>query len=121
MEVFRQACLQKQGATEGMPFGADVIVFKVMHKMFATLRLDGDSPAVNLKCDPERAIQLREHYTDIRPGYHMNKKHWNTLLLSGECSDELVLELMDHSYRLVVAGLTRKQRQALTETTHNDA
>lgn len=120
IEAFRQACLAKAEVTEGMPFGEDVLVFKVFHKMFATLRLDGEYPAANLKCNPERAVQLREEYTDIQPGYHMNKKHWNTLHLSGELPPALILELLDHSYQLVVAGLTRKQQRTITERISND-
>lgn len=115
IEVFRQACLAKPGATESMPFGEGVLVFKVLHKMFATLSLDADKPAANLKCSPERAVQLREGFFAIQPGYHMNKKHWNTLQLSEQLPQELILELVDHSYALVVDGLTRKQKKALTE------
>jgi len=80
--------------------------------MFALLSLEGDAD-INLKCDPERAIDLREHYTDIVPGYHMNKTHWNTLHLNGNLDDGLVRELIDHSYDLVVASLTRKLRAEL--------
>lgn len=120
LEAFRQICLEKAGTTEGLPFGEDVLVFKVLHKMFATLRLDSDEPAANLKCDPRRAEQLRESYADIQPGYHMNKKHWNTLYIAGALPYDLIIELIDHSYDLVVKGLTQKQKQALTEANHDN-
>ena len=81
--------------------------------MFALTGLEGDPPYVNLKCDPERAVELREEYEDIRPGYHMNKAQWNSVYFTGNLPRALVLELIDHSYELVVEGLKKKDREAL--------
>ena len=101
-------CLSKPGAEETTPFGPDVFVYKVGGKMFA-LTSPGDFPAtVNLKCDPERSIALREEYEGIVPGYHMNKKHWNTVILDGSVPAKLIRELIDHSYELV--GKARKSK-----------
>lgn len=113
LEIFRQHCLSKTGVNEGFPFGEDVLVFKVLDKIFATLRLDGEDPRANLKCDPERAQELRATYADIEPGYHMNKKHWNTIHLDAGIGDDLICSLVDHSYDLVVARLPRKKRNTL--------
>ena len=112
IEEFREYCLSKPGVTEGFPFDESTLVFKVMGKMFALTDLV-DAFALNLKCDPERAVQLREEYDAIKPGYHMNKKHWNTILVDGSMSDKLLRELTDHSYDLVVAGLPKKVREEL--------
>ena len=99
--------LSKPGAEESTPFGPDVLVFKVGGKMFA-LTDPGEYPArLNLKCDPDRAISLRDEYESVLPGYHMNKKHWNTILLDGSLPSPMVRELIDHSYALVV-GKKRK-------------
>ena len=113
IEEIRDYCLAKSGVTECFPFGQDVLVFKVMNKMFALTGLEGDPPYVNLKCDPERAIELREQYEDIRPGYHMNKAQWNSVYFTGGVPGDLVLELIDQSYALVVAGLKKKEREEL--------
>ena len=113
IEEIRDYCLAKPGVTEGFPFGQDVLVFKVMNKMFALTGLEGDPPYVNLKCDPERAIELREEYEDIRPGYHMNKAQWNSLYFTFNLPRDLVLELIDHSYELVIQGLKKKDREEL--------
>lgn len=102
----------KRGVTEDFPFDATTLVFKVSGKMFALTDLEGDF-SVNLKCDPERAIQLREQYPSIIPGYHMSKKHWNTIMIDGSVDNDLLLELIDHSYNLVVSGLPLKSRLAL--------
>lgn len=117
IDRLRNYCLNKKGATEDTPFGEDTIVFKVMGKMFALTSLDkweaGDH-SVNLKCDPERTEELRAEYESIQPGYHMNKRHWNTVDLgNGELSEELIRELIDISYNLVVKGLTKRQRENL--------
>lgn len=113
IEDFRQYCIVKKGVTEELPFGPDALVFKVMGKMFALCALERRPPQVNLKCDPERAVELREQYDgDIIPGYHMSKVHWNTLLLE-KLSPKLINELLDHSYDLVVSGLTKKLRSEL--------
>jgi len=113
----RSALLAKNAVTEETPFGPDVLVYKVAGKMFATLGFEGEMGRMNLKCHPERAVDLRDEYEAILPGYHMNKTHWNTLVLDGSLSASLVAELIDHSYDLVVAGMTQKQRAAL----QNDA
>ncbi len=110
-------CLAKPGATEDYPFGDEVAVFKVAGRMFALVPLVplGPPPAsVSLKCDPELAAALRTTYAAITPGYHLNKRHWNTVALDGSVPDEELLELIDHSYELVVARLTRAQRNQLT-------
>ncbi|RNL77377.1 MmcQ/YjbR family DNA-binding protein [Sinomicrobium pectinilyticum] len=117
IDRLRNYCLNKKGATEDTPFGEDTIVFKVMGKMFALTSLDkweaGDH-SVNLKCDPDRTEELRAEYESIQPGYHMNKRHWNTVDLgNGELSEELIRELIDISYNLVVKGLTKRQRENL--------
>lgn len=108
IEEFRQYCLSKKGVTEDLPFGPDTLVFKVVGKMFALSGLERLPPQVNLKCEPERAIELREEYDgDIIPGYHMSKVHWNTLMLQS-LPPKLILELTDHSYDLVVSKFTKK-------------
>lgn len=115
LEVLRDYCLSKPGVTEDFPFDEDTLAFRVMEKIFALTNLENFPPRVNLKCDPEKAIELRAEYQSIAPGYHMNKRHWNTVTLDGELNSELVAELIDHSYELVVAGLTRAKRDALSE------
>lgn len=114
IETFRNYCLDKKGVTEELPFGPDNLVFKLMGKMFALAGLDEVPLRVNLKCDPERVITLREEYpVNILPGYHMNKKHWNTMIIDGRLDQEFVDELIEHSYDLVKQGLTKKQQQEL--------
>ena len=100
IESLRDYCISKPGATEGFPFGDDTLVFKVKGKIFALANLDGDL-SVNLKCDPDRAIALREHYSSVIPGYHMNKKYWNTIYIDGTIPDKEVYSWIDHSYELV--------------------
>ena len=112
-ENFRAHCLSKAGATEGTPFGPDNIVFKVYGKMFALLALDEVPTAVNLKCDPDLALELRDRYEQVQPGYHMNKKHWNTVVLDGAIPDPEVRRMIDHSYDLVAQALPKKKRRAL--------
>jgi predicted DNA-binding protein (MmcQ/YjbR family) len=99
--------------TEETPFGPDVLVYKVMGKMFATLGFEDEVGRMNLKCDPERALELRDEYEAIIPGYHMNKKHWNTLVLDGSLDGKLVMRLIEDSYDLVVGGLPKKLRDDL--------
>jgi predicted DNA-binding protein (MmcQ/YjbR family) len=113
LDAFRTYCLAKPGATEGFPFGGDTLVFKVAGKMFALVGLERVPPAANLKCDPERAVELRETYADVEPGYHMNKQHWNTVGLRGDVPGDVIRDLVDHSYALVVAGLPRRVRDEL--------
>lgn len=107
-------CLSLPAVEETTPFGPDVIVYKVAGKMFALAIPDEVPPRVNLKCDPERALELRDRYEDILPGYHMNKRHWNTLNLGGRLTNALVRELIEHSYQLVVASLPKKVREQLS-------
>ncbi|MEJ1223163.1 MmcQ/YjbR family DNA-binding protein [Sediminicola sp. 1XM1-17] len=114
IEAFRAYCIAKKGVTEEFPFDADTLVFKVMGKMFALAPLERIPSQVNLKCDPDRAIELREAYDGIIiPGYHMSKTHWNTLYIEHHLPTSLVMELIDDSYDLVVAGLTKKLKAAL--------
>jgi len=112
IEELREYCISKKGVTECFPFDEVTLVFKVMGKMFALTNLDG-STTINLKCDPDRAIELREQYSDILPGYHMNKTHWNTVNVQGSLSNQMIKELIGHSYDLVVRSLTRKLREEL--------
>jgi predicted DNA-binding protein (MmcQ/YjbR family) len=100
IEILRDYCLSKDGAKETFPFGDDTLVFKRDEKIFALANLDGE-PTVNLKCDPDYALELRERYSCVIPGYHMNKKHWNTILLDGSVPDKLVFDWIDHSFDLV--------------------
>jgi predicted DNA-binding protein (MmcQ/YjbR family) len=109
IEEFREYCLSKPGVTEDFPFDASTLVFKLGGKMFALTDLE-DEFSINLKCDPERAIALRGQYPCITPGYHMSKKHWNTVLIDGSIERNLLLELIDHSYELVFSGLSLKVR-----------
>lgn len=114
IEEIRNYCLRKKGTEESFPFDEVTLVIKIGGKMFILIALDRD-PAVNLKCDPEKAIELRESYPAIVPGYHMSKKHWNTLQLDGSLPDRLIIELIDHSYNLVYQSLPLKIR---TEIDH---
>lgn len=106
-------CTTFPGAVEDYPFGDDVAVFKVGGKMFALLPLTGEPGSVNLKCDPEWALELRAMYEAVRPGYHQNKRHWNTVELDGTVEDDELREMIDHSYQLVVRRLPRDQRTRL--------
>ncbi len=101
--------LSKPGAEETTPFGPDVLVYKVGGKMFALTAPDDFPASINLKCDPERSIELRDAWTAITPGYHMNKKHWNTLMLDGSVPTLLIRELIDHSYELVAKSLPKNR------------
>src|SRR3954454_17063957 len=109
VESFRDYCLSKPAATEGAPFGPDNIVFKVNGKMFALIALDELPARANLKCDPDLALELRDRYEQVEPGYHMNKKHWNTVVLDGVIPDREVKKMIDHSYDLVVQSLPKKK------------
>lgn len=113
IETFHAHCLAKEGVETGFPFDDTTLVFKVMGKIFALTSLDRPTFTVNLKCDPERALELRERYPEIQPGYHMSKKHWNTVDFEGALPDNLLLDLIDHSYALVVASLPSKVRKTL--------
>lgn len=111
LEEFRTYCLSKPGTSEGFPFDQKTLVFKVMGKMFALTDVDSFE-FVNLKCDPDRAIQLREVYDSIRPGYHMNKKSWNSVYTE-MIGEQMLKELTDHSYELIVNGLPKKDQLTL--------
>jgi predicted DNA-binding protein (MmcQ/YjbR family) len=106
-------CMAKRGSAEDYPFGDEVAVFKVAGRMFALVPLGPPPGSVSLKCDPHLAAGLRARYAAITPGYHLSKRHWNTVALDGSVPDEELLELIDHSYELVVARLTRAQRNEL--------
>ena len=112
IEEFRRYCLQKKAVTEGFPFDQETLVFKVMGKMFAIAPLERIPPQANLKCDPQRAVELREQFPEsVLPGYHMNKATWNTVHLEG-VPPELLVDLIDHSYHLIVKSLPKyKQAQ----------
>lgn len=110
IESFRNYCLSLDFVEEGFPFGPDTLVFKVKSKIFAITSLNAEFLKVNLKSDPVKAIVLREQYEEIQPGFHMNKKHWNTVKFDGKLSDKLLKELVDHSYTLVFNSLPKKLR-----------
>ena len=101
IEDIREHAIAKPDVTEGFPFGEQTLVFKVNEKIFLLMSLDADPLQFNAKCDPERAIELREQYECVQPGYHMNKKHWNTIVVDGTLSNKQLKELIDHSYSLV--------------------
>jgi len=113
LESFREYCLKKHGATEGTPFGETVLVFKVGGKMFALAALDEVPARVNLKCDPDLALELRDRYEQVRPGYHMNKKHWNTVEIDSGVPEAELRKMIDHSYELVVQSLPKAMRGKL--------
>lgn len=114
-ETLRRHCLDKPGSTESLPFGPDTLVFKVLDKAFALLALEAVPPRVNLKCDPDRALDLRAEWPDnVLPGYHMNKRHWNTVVLDGRVPAATVRAWIDHSWDRVVAGMPARQRAALS-------
>jgi predicted DNA-binding protein (MmcQ/YjbR family) len=110
-----QICAAFPGAVEDYPFGDGVAVFKVGGRMFALVPLDGEPGSVNLKCDPELAVTLRAQYAAVRPGYHQNKRHWNTVELDGSVPDREWRDMIDDSYQLVVEGLPRAERARLLE------
>jgi predicted DNA-binding protein (MmcQ/YjbR family) len=108
---FREYCLAKRAVTEGTPFGEDVLVFKVGGKMFALVALDEVPASANLKCDPDLALELRDQYEQIQPGYHMNKKHWNTVEIDSGIPDAELRKMIDHSYELVLKSLPKAKRK----------
>ncbi|NWF67625.1 MAG: MmcQ/YjbR family DNA-binding protein [Chloroflexi bacterium] len=112
-DELRVYCLAKAGASEGFPFGDDTAVLKVMSKMFALMPVGAAPARMNLKCDPNWALVLRATYTAITPGYHMNKAHWNTVIVDGSVPADLVYEMIDHSYKLVAQSLPRAEREKL--------
>lgn len=117
IQGFYEYCLSKKGATEHFPFDEDTLVFKVGGKMFALSSLsqwEKREASVNLKCDPERALELRSEYEGVQPGYHMSKVHWNTVQVQSDVPISLLKELIDHSYHLVFKSLTKKQQSEIT-------
>jgi predicted DNA-binding protein (MmcQ/YjbR family) len=112
IEEFREFCIGMKGVTEELPFDENTLVFKVMGKMFALTGMD-NFVSVNVKCDPEKAIELREEYNAVKPGYHMNKKHWNTIEVNSDMSDQELRDWVLHSYDLVVEKLPKKTREEL--------
>ena len=107
IETIRDYCIAKPGVTESFPFGGDALVFKVGGKMFALLATESQPTTINLKCDPERAVQLREEHPAVAPGYHMNKTHWNTITINGSVRTTELQEWIDHSYELVRKSLPK--------------
>jgi predicted DNA-binding protein (MmcQ/YjbR family) len=101
IEILREYCISKKNITESFPFGDDTLVFKTAGRIFAMVNLEGDL-SLNLKCDPAQAMELRERYSSVTPGYHMNKKHWNTILIDGSVPDKELFSWIDHSYDLVL-------------------
>ena len=112
IEFFRNYCLSKPGTSEDTPFDENTLCFRVGNKIFALVDIDAFE-SVNLKCDPEKAIELRELHPAISPGYHMNKKHWNTVRFNEGIPDPLILELIDHSYKLIFNSLPKKVQQEI--------
>jgi predicted DNA-binding protein (MmcQ/YjbR family) len=110
IEEFRDYCLYKPGAAESFPFDDETLVFKVNGKIFAILSLSANDPSINLKCDPSLAIELRETYACVQPGYHMNKKHWNTIVMDGSANDAFIKKWVDHSYQLVLQKIPKKNK-----------
>ncbi|MGZ3810145.1 MAG: MmcQ/YjbR family DNA-binding protein [Mucilaginibacter sp.] len=110
IEEIRDHCLAKPGVTEGLPFGEDTLVFKVGEKIFLLISI-ADSTHFNVKCDPELAVELRERHTEVQPGYHMNKKHWNTIYTEGSLTRRQLSEMIDHSYDLVLKSLPKSIRE----------
>ena len=118
LETYYEYCLSKKGVTEHFPFDEDTLVFKVGGKMFALSSLsqwEKGQSSVNLKCDPDKAEELRAEYNDIKPGYHMSKIHWNTINVNQEVSDKMIKELIDHSYELIFKSLTKKIQTEITK------
>ncbi|MBC7914814.1 MAG: MmcQ/YjbR family DNA-binding protein [Pyrinomonadaceae bacterium] len=113
IESLREYCLEKKGVTESFPFGPDTLVFKVGDKMFLLSNID-NPVSFNAKCDPEKAIALREEYEEIVPGYHMSKVHWNTVSLRGRLGIPFIKELIDHSYDLVFKGLSKGIKEKIS-------
>ncbi|MFD1258087.1 MmcQ/YjbR family DNA-binding protein [Mucilaginibacter terrae] len=111
-EELREYCLQKPFTEEGMPFDKDVLVFKVGGKIFLLTSLEQGN-RFNAKCDPERAIELREQFSEVQPGYHMNKEHWNTVFMDGSLTRKQLCEIIDHSYELILNSLPKKIKAEL--------
>ncbi len=112
VEEFRDYCLSKKGVTEGFPFDETTLVFKVMNKIFALAGID-NFEFVNLKCDPEKAVELREEYNGVTGAYHMSKIHWNSVSTLGDIANKIIYQWIDDSYDLIVASLTKKLKEEL--------
>lgn len=113
IEQLREYCLKKKGVNESFPFNEETLVFKVITKIFLLASLDSIPLSINLKCDPELAVELRERHQSIQPGYHMNKTHWNTIIIDGTLLDKKLYDLIDHSYELVKGGLKKSDLKQL--------
>jgi predicted DNA-binding protein (MmcQ/YjbR family) len=115
IEELRTYCLSKNAVTEGFPFGPETLVFKIGDKIFLLTGLDNHPLSFNVKCDPEWAVELREQYPhSVIPGYHMNKKHWNTIIMNGELNASQIKDFIDHSYNIVLESLPKKIREQLS-------
>lgn len=112
VEILRDYCLSKNHVDESFPFGEDTLVFKLMGKIFLLCGLD-QPDRFNVKCDPERAVLLREEYEEVQPGFHMNKTHWNTVFMNGRLSDAQLKEMIDHSYELIFDSLPKSKRNLI--------
>lgn len=112
IESLRDYCLLKPAVTETFPFGEDTLVFKVFDKVFLLCGLD-QADRFNVKCEPEKAVSLREEYEEVKPGYHMNKTHWNTVFMNGRLNDTQLKEMIDHSYQLVFNSLPKSKRELI--------
>lgn len=115
LEAICEYCLQKSGVTQHFPFDEQTLVFKVADKMFLLTNINQHPLSLNLKCSPQYALTLRQKYECISPGYHMNKKHWNTIIINGTLSTPFLIQLINHSYDLVVSGLPKKVQQQLKQ------
>ena len=113
IEQLREYCLLKPGVEETLPFGPDTLVYKVIGKVFLLTGLDTEELRFNVKCDPDKAVELREQFSCVLPGYHMNKKHWNTVVVNGSVSTKQLTEWIDDSYELVVQSFPKKVREEL--------
>jgi len=114
IEELRDYCLQKPAVAEGLPFGEDTLVFKVAGKMFLLTSIS-EGTTFNVKCEPELAVELREKYTEVQPGYHMNKKMWNTVHMDGALTKKQLHDMIDHSYNEVVKGLPKKVQEEISK------
>ena len=119
LEKIRKYLMEKRGTTEELPFGPDALVFKVAGKMYALIAWAENPIYISMKCDPDRAIALRETYPAIKPAYHFNKSHWNMVYINGTLTDDQISELIDHSYELVVKKLKKKDRDRILGHNHN--
>jgi predicted DNA-binding protein (MmcQ/YjbR family) len=113
LEMLKKYCLSKKGAKEDFPFDEKTLVFKAGSKMFGLTNIYNDVLSINLKCDPEISLSLRTDYPSIKPGFHMNKEHWNTVILDDSLEDDKIKWLIDLSYDLVVKGMSKKERDSL--------